>query len=80
MRKTAGDAGSKPILESGCVHHWIIESPEGAVSKGICKMCGAVNEFSNSLALPTWVETKNSSYSDAADLLEDIGIRSDRAG
>ena len=30
-----------------CVHFWIIESPDGRTSHGVCKYCGAVNDFSN---------------------------------
>ncbi len=31
-----------------CAHHWIIETPNGATSKGICKLCGASRSFVNS--------------------------------
>ena len=30
-----------------CVHHWVIEPPDGPISKGICKICGAIREFEN---------------------------------
>ena len=30
-----------------CVHYWIIESPKGPTSKGVCKYCGAEREFLN---------------------------------
>lgn len=30
-----------------CVHHWIIEPPNGPVSKGVCKLCGAEKNFEN---------------------------------
>ena len=30
-----------------CIHFWIIESPIGATSKGMCRYCGAVKEFMN---------------------------------
>jgi len=30
-----------------CEHHWIIESAEGSVSKGVCKLCSAQKEFNN---------------------------------
>ena len=30
-----------------CRHHWIIESPTGPLSKGICRLCGGVKEFKN---------------------------------
>jgi hypothetical protein len=30
-----------------CRHHWIIETPHGATSWGVCKVCGAKKEFPN---------------------------------
>ena len=30
-----------------CVHHWIIEFPEGPVSTGVCKHCGTTQRFYN---------------------------------
>jgi hypothetical protein len=30
-----------------CKHHWIIPSPDGTVSQGCCKKCGAEREFYN---------------------------------
>ncbi len=33
-----------------CRHYWVIESPEGPLSRGICKFCGQVKEFHNSWA------------------------------
>ena len=31
-----------------CHHYWVIDSPEGPTSRGVCKFCGAVKEFYNS--------------------------------
>ncbi len=31
-----------------CTHHWIIETPEGPVSEGRCRICGEEREFANS--------------------------------
>jgi hypothetical protein len=31
-----------------CQHHWKIESPRGALSRGTCKRCGEEREFRNS--------------------------------
>jgi hypothetical protein len=31
-----------------CRHHWLIESPRGALSLGRCKICGEEREFRNS--------------------------------
>lgn len=42
------------VARLGCAHYWIIESPQGPVSKGLCKYCGAVSEFSNYVPYPSW--------------------------
>jgi len=34
--------------------HWIIEPPNGPVSSGKCKKCGAEKEFKNSFEYNTW--------------------------
>jgi hypothetical protein len=31
-------------------HHWMIPEPAGTTSKGVCKYCGAVEEFWNSIS------------------------------
>jgi len=31
-----------------CIHHFIIEEPNGPQSEGVCKNCGAEKQFSNS--------------------------------
>ena len=31
-----------------CRHHWVIDTPNGAVSGGRCKRCGVIREFRNS--------------------------------
>jgi len=37
-----------------CAHHWIIASPEGAMSLGKCKRCGLEKEFPNSAEDGLW--------------------------
>jgi hypothetical protein len=37
-----------------CRHHWIIETPNGALSGGRCKVCGVAREFRNSAEDPLW--------------------------
>ena len=32
-----------------CMHHWVIATPDGPVSKGTCRVCGEEREFSNSV-------------------------------
>ena len=39
------DAGG---LSPMCRHHWVIETPNGALSAGHCKRCGAAKDFRNS--------------------------------
>jgi hypothetical protein len=40
-----------PVKKSGkqdsCCHYWVVESPNGATSRGTCKFCGAEREFEN---------------------------------
>jgi hypothetical protein len=40
------ESKSKP---KQCVHHWIIDFPDGPTSFGKCKLCGATAEFTNDL-------------------------------
>ena len=48
MRKTAVKQRERATKQEGCRHHWLIESPQGRTSMGMCKLCGAQKEFSNS--------------------------------
>ena len=45
----AGYEPQRSIVEGECSHHWLIESPKGPTSKGVCKLCGATKEFNNQL-------------------------------
>ncbi len=46
----------KSTTEGQCRHHWIIEYPEGPVSRGVCRRCGAEREFLNHLEYSRWDE------------------------
>ncbi len=35
-------------LSAVCRHHWVIDTPNGAVSAGHCKRCGRAKDFRNS--------------------------------
>jgi hypothetical protein len=37
-----------------CAHHWVIASPNGEMSVGRCKVCGAEKEFPNSAEDYLW--------------------------
>ena len=40
-----------------CVHHWIIEAPNGRESSGRCKRCGIARSFNNSTEAVMWEQT-----------------------
>ncbi len=40
-----------------CTHHWVIETANGPVSRGVCNLCHAVQEFENSPVLTKWGRT-----------------------
>ena len=43
--------------QATCVHHWVIESPNGRESRGKCKMCGKAKVFANSNENVMWEQT-----------------------
>ena len=47
MSQAAVNQASEAAAETQCQHHWLIESPHGATSMGICRLCGAQKEFHN---------------------------------
>ena len=38
------------VAQKHCKHYWVIESPHGEVSKGVCKYCEKEKKFFNSIA------------------------------
>ncbi len=65
MTRRAKNIAEHPKVQAECYHHWIIESPNGPTSKGVCKYCGAEREFSNYWADLFWeddVSMLSSSY------------------
>lgn len=45
-----------------CRHHWLIDSPRGALSNGRCKICGEEREFRNSATDHVWEDDSTSGY------------------
>lgn len=45
---------SAPTATPECHHHWVIASPNGAMSLGKCKTCGMEREFPNSAEDGLW--------------------------
>ena len=37
-----------------CIHHWLIDRPAGPISMGVCRICGAREEFKNSFEGSYW--------------------------
>ena len=55
QRKSRVD-NSCAVAREQCAHHWIIETPNGPTSRGVCRLCGAETEFSNYLPHSKWEE------------------------
>lgn len=45
-----------------CAHHWIIDPPDGAVSIGRCKKCGAEKRFPNAYPRRTMKQWDHNAY------------------
>ncbi|MFQ6027218.1 MAG: hypothetical protein ACE5Q6_06980 [Dehalococcoidia bacterium] len=59
-------------VSTRCQHHWIIETPTGPISRGICQICGEEREFENSPETGTWAELRDRHRRDqAAELKEE---------
>ena len=45
----SGPGDASPIADESvtCRHHWLIETPEGPTSRGICRLCGEERVFEN---------------------------------
>ena len=41
-----------------CVHHWMIESPNGKISMGTCNKCGKKREHHNSIDWSQWANSR----------------------
>ena len=54
MSKVAITEADEATTETSCRHHWLIDSPQGPTSMGICKLCGAQKEFRNSTVDLLW--------------------------
>ncbi|MGY8881599.1 MAG: hypothetical protein ACKVJL_04130 [Dehalococcoidia bacterium] len=55
----ADEETTAEVNEGGCVHHWVIDPPNGAVSEGSCKTCGEKKEFRNSFEYSSWYGNKS---------------------
>lgn len=60
-RKTEAAATAPDTDVATCRHHWIIETPRGALSDGRCKLCGEQRQFRNSANDYIWDDDSSSS-------------------
>ena len=51
------DARTQKQTRKACAHHWIIESPNGRTSAGVCKRCGLSRNFANATENVMWEHT-----------------------
>jgi len=54
MTRTKSETvNDRDVAQDICLHHWVIDSPDGPTSRGICKLCGAEHEFNNYISYPS---------------------------
>lgn len=42
-------AVEEAVAKGKCRHYWLIETPKGPISRGVCKHCGVEKDFYNSV-------------------------------
>ena len=63
VKERRPEAPAATVVETPtCRHHWIIESPRGALSDGRCKICGEERQFRNSASDYIWDDDSSSGY------------------
>ena len=62
------EARTQTESRMACVHHWMIESPNGRTSAGFCKRCGASRNFANATENVMWEHTNTLRTSPGAGL------------
>ena len=48
-----------PATVSACPHHWVVETPHGATSRGVCKHCGQIRGFKNATEDYVWEQERS---------------------
>ena len=62
VKERRREAAPAAVEIGACRHHWIIESPRGALSDGRCKLCGEERQFRNSAQDYIWDDDSSSGY------------------
>ena len=66
--QTGHDVQTSATARMACVHHWVIESPSGRESAGVCKRCGLTRNFANATENVMWEHTNTVSNSPVSAL------------
>ena len=76
MESSLNAVAEKPVTTATCRHHWIIETPTGPVSKGVCKLCGEERDFENIFYGygKVYEPPKSTSVYDLVDMEDDRGM------
>jgi hypothetical protein len=53
MPKTTNPEPAR-VEPAACAHRWVIETPNGEFSDGVCRLCGAEKQFPNSAEDYLW--------------------------
>ena len=70
MRNTSDLEEEKSAVTTACRHYWNIESADGPMSRGVCKVCGEEKEFLNSWSDASY-KGKDPRVLDLPNMLED---------
>ena len=54
MARKLEDTGEKAEAAVDCKHYWVIETPVGRTSRGVCRFCGAERDFANYIPHDSW--------------------------
>ncbi len=44
---------SETVAEEACHHHWMLASPAGDSTSGVCKNCGQIRKFNDAYQAPS---------------------------
>jgi len=59
MPSPANRVSLEDFVRQMCAHHWVIDTANGHLSRGVCKRCQQVREFENSLMATSWSRTNS---------------------
>jgi len=57
-------APDEPTTKGKCCHYWIIETPEGPTTMGVCQFCGEEKEF-DSFGPDSWSQRERDTITSA---------------